>query len=80
MVHARADRSVSCEARTSELFCGSGVFREVRGKHLCYEHYHAYFSAQGVRFTPKRILQWAREKRRQEYLALMRLNEEYYVR
>ena len=67
-----------CEARTSELFCGSGVFREVRGKHLCYEHYHAYFQAQGVRFTPKRILQWARGKRRQEYLALMQLNEEYY--
>jgi hypothetical protein len=67
-----------CEARTSALFCGGGVFRKVRGKHLCYEHYHAYFQAQGVRFTPKRILQWAREKRRQEYLALMQLNEEYY--
>jgi hypothetical protein len=45
---------------------------------MCKGHKISYYSGEYFTYTPKALLQWASEKRRQERLALMRLNEEYY--
>ena len=64
-----------CEARNlPAVVCWEPALRRAGGRLLCYDHRRDYYNAKRLSYTPKALLQWAREKRRAEYLALVELN------
>lgn len=64
-----------CEARTlPAVVCWQPALRRAGGRLLCSDHREDYWNARVLSYTPKALLQWARETRKAEYLVLVELN------
>lgn len=68
-----------CECRYSwQDWCDSPADWRIRGKRMCKGHKQSHYEGEYFTYTPKALLQWASEKRREDKLALAKRNEEYY--